>query len=307
MKKLIATLFLATLGFGFVAMAASKPTYTLTNGYEGNVPILEAVLPIQYGSDYIVYQPSTDLTMTYTVQNSINRILQNKDGSRYDGLDTNKDDPDYTPSGRTKFDLAQVSFHTNQNTYLTLWTDIDSAATDERRIDLSLKITNYGIYYLDDPSNYISMMNKAVEVEANREFGVYYTAETTYKNSNYQYNMTDPEIRGTTVETTVTTTNNGDVLANVGWVASYDGVKDNNHSLDAVWYSDTKIITREAFFCLYQGPFEANKPAYLEWDHFEFGFASGEHASGQPLPGTLTTIVISGLCAAGLRKKSKKH
>ena len=303
MKKLIATLFVATLGFSFVAMAASKPVYTLKPaGYQDSFPILEAVLPIQYGSDYITYRASTDLTMTYTVQGSINRILENNDGTLYSGLDKNKDDPDYKPSGRTNFDLALVSFHTNQDTYLAIFPNVEHVATPEPRIDLSLNITDYGIYFLDDPTNYLSMMGQGVDVEANREFGVYYRAETTYTNSSY--NRTNPELLGTTVETLITTTDN--------WVASYDNankneqLNENNHTLDNAWFSDTKIKTGEAFFCLFQGPYTADNPAYLEWDHFEFGFASGEKASGQPLPGTLATLLIGGLCAGALRKRNKK-
>ena len=263
-------------------------------------PFAGFMMPIQYSSDYIIYRPSTDLTMTYTVQGSINRILENKDGSLYNGLDKDKDHP----TGTTRFDLAQVSFHTNQDTYLALWPNIDGNPTDEPRIDLSLKITDYGIYFLDEPSNYLSMMGKGVDVEANREFGVYYTAETTYKDSKYPYNKTNPELLGTTVETLITTTDN--------WVASYDNankdetLNENNHTLDNAWFSDTKIKTSGAFFCLFQGPYEADKPAYLEWDHFEFGFASGQKVSGQPLPGTLATLLIGGLCAGALRKRNKK-
>jgi hypothetical protein len=87
------------------------------------------------------------------------------------------------------------------------------------------------------------------------------------------------------------------------WVASYDG---GNHGTTA-WFSDgTKATTSNAFLCLFQGPYTEGKPAYLEWDHFEFGFATAEPVNGQPLPGTLATLLIGGLCASSLRKRNKK-
>ena len=65
-------------------------------------------------------------------------------------------------------------------------------------------------------------------------------------------------------------------------------------------------MIRSPFFLLEQGPYTAGQHASLEWQHFEFGFVMGEPPAGQPLPGTLATLLISGLCAGALRKRNKK-
>ena len=302
MKKLIATLFMATLGFSFVAVAG--PKYDLSSGTH-DIAILE---PVQYNST--TYQPSSTLTMTYTVKSSINRTL----------LDLKKDDvtkqyyidPEtdkyatqlYKGDGHTPFDLAQVTFKTNQDTNLTLWKDVDTTPTAELRIDSKLNFKDYGIYFLDEDLNgehtYYSLMNNSVNVAAGREFGVYYTADTTYKVVNPLYDPNNATNGGEVVlvdstDQTYTTTEN--------WVGSYDG---GNHGTTA-WFTDgVKATTSSAFLCLFQGPYAEGEPAYLEWHHFEFGFATADPVSGQPLPGTLATILISGLCAGALRKRNKK-
>ena len=50
---------------------------------------------------------------------------------------------------------------------------------------------------------------------------------------------------------------------------------------------------------------------YYNVDYTEFEgngetFENNDAPSGQPLPGTLATILISGLCAGALRKRNKK-
>ena len=298
MKKLTTILFLATLGFGMVAVAG--PHYTLNKvGFTGNTSILEAVQPIQWGSDSILYQRSKKNKITYTVKGTINRILQNTNGTLYSGMDDDKEHP----TGKTAYDLAQITFTTRQTTNLTLFTDIDHDATNERRIDSTLNIKDYGIYFLDEDTKegdltvhkYYSMMGTTVEVAAEREFGVYYTADTDYEVKDPKYSMNGD--RADTVNKTYTTTDN--------WVGSFDGRRENNHTIDDIWYADMKVRSDEPFFCLFQGPFAENQPAYLEWDHFEFMFTTGEQISGQPLPGTLATLLIGGLCAGALHKRKK--
>ena len=145
------------------------------------------------------------------------------------------------------------------------------------------------------------------------KFGVWYNADTTYGervNPDPKYGKTEEariaynETYDMSDDMGLTGTKTGTYTTDKNWVASYYWKKDDNHIIlaDDAWYSDTNIESREAIFCMFQGPFEAGKPAYLEWEHVEFGFVT----TGQPLPGTLATILISGLCAAGLRKKSKK-
>jgi len=304
MKKLIATLFMMTLGFSLVAVA--DPKYDLSSGTH-DFAILE---PVQFKPT--VYQPSSSLTMTYTVQSSINRTLldlkKDSSGKYYIDSETGKYATQlykgYGGNGRTMFDLAQVTFKTNQDTNLTLWKDVDTSPTGELRIDSKLNFKDYGIYFLDQDQNgehtYYSLMNDSVNVAAGREFGVYYKADTTYEVVDPQFdpnnaNNGGPVVLVNSTDKYYTTTEN--------WVASYDG---GNHGTTA-WFSDgTKATTSNAFLCLFQGPYYEGEPAYLEWEHFEFGFATAEPVNGQPLPGTLATLLISGLCAGALRKRNKK-
>ena len=290
MKKLIATLFVMMLGFSLVAVAQE---YKLKNGTVGEFSVLE---PVQFNTENIVYEPS-NLKLTYTVTSSINRKLKNADGSWYHG------------TGQTNFDLAQVYFTANDDFRMALFIDVDSKQTpNELFIDSTLNITDYGIYLYEnnDPTStnltYISLYNKDVAISEGQNFGVYYTADTTYgtrSDPKYdeKYDMSDEMGKTDTTGKTYTTASN--------YVASFDWEKVGNHSnVDAAWYSEgNKLASDAAILCLFQGPYTAVDAAYLEWQHVEFGFVT----TGQPLPGTLATILISGLCAAGLRKHNKKH
>ena len=72
MKKLIATLFVMTLGFSLVAVAG--PTYDLSNEATGEISVLE---PVQYnpGTKTTTYSASSTLKVNYTVTDSVNRRL----------------------------------------------------------------------------------------------------------------------------------------------------------------------------------------------------------------------------------------
>ena len=301
MKKLIATLFVMTLGLSLVAVAQE---YNLKNGTVGEFAVLE---PVQYNTGTTVYAPS-NLKLTYTVTSSINRKLKNADGSWYHG------------TGQTNFDLAQVYFTANDDFRMALFIDVDSNQTvNELFINSTLNITDYGIYLYEnnDPTStnltYISLLNKDVAISEGQNFGVYYTADTTYGTRvhtdtkygktyedrvayNETYDMSDEMGKTDTTGETYTTARN--------YVASFDWEKVGNHSnVDAAWYSEgNKLASDAAIFCLFQGPYTADQAAFLEWQHVEFGFVT----TGQPLPGTLATLLISGLCAAGLRKRNKK-
>ncbi len=303
MKKFFAMLMMATLVFSVDAVAASKPVYDLTKTEVGeyrSFPILEATS--NYKDGYRIYEKSDSLTMNYQVSDSINRILKNPDGTYWNGIDS---------KGTTYFDLGHVVFTTNQDVTLGLWYDIDPKATSELRIDLDMKVNDYGIYFIDsydDVNNtytYYSMKDNGVQVTAGREFGVYFKADVDYSdtqvydpktgnNLNMGYDRTDDKL-----DKLITTTEN--------WLASYDTSKESEPHLIAnkTWYSDEPVRTTSEFMCLFQGPYVNGQPVYLEWEHVEFGFVTGEPVSGQPLPGTLATLLISGLCAAGLRKRKK--
>ncbi len=302
MKKLIATLFMMTLGFSLVAVAGPVYKFEEVDNYNA-FPILGVTNPVQYngnyhyvetdkikpgssnpsdpsasyirriqktpGEEYLVYEPVS--TLNYHVSGKINRNFNGQS---------------------TAWDLGHVSFSTNENLYLGVWPDIDNEATNERRRDVTLGISDYGIYLLDEDidgiHNWRSTLNEAVEVEAGKKFGVYYYDEVTEK----YYTSTD------------------------NWLASYDNtnketngthiIADNAWITDAWFKEGDGVITRTPFFLLEQGPFTADQHASLEWQHFEFGFVMGEAPSGQPLPGTLATLLIGGLCAKALRKRNKK-
>ncbi len=298
MKKLIATLFMMTLGLSLVAVAG-PPTYNLKNGtYENGFSVLE---PIQCDGNNIVYGLSS-LKLDYTVSGSINRKLATAVDEQ--GNVTSW----YGDQGKTDYYLGHVYFTSHNNFRMALFVDVDPNQTkNELFIDAKLNITDYGIYLFEDndPTSdkltYISLFNNDVEISEGMNFGVYYTADTTYGDRsdpkyNKKYDMSDEMGKTEQKGVTYTTAKN--------WVASYDGRKEGNHSnMDATWYSEgMNLNSDEAIFCMFQGPYVDGQAAYLEWEHVEFGFVT----TGQPLPGTLATLLISGLCAAGLRKRNKK-
>lgn len=304
MKKIFAMLMMATLVFSVDAVAQ---TYKLKNGtYKNGFSVLE---PTQYdASTNTTTYAMSNLKLDYTVSGSVNRFLRNADGTDYNG------------TGKTNFDLGHVYFTAHDNFRMALFVDVDPNQTqNELFINTKLDLKDYGIYLYEnnDPtagiSEYISLKNGDVQVKEGMNFGVYYEADTTYGtrlNPDPKYGRTDAQKEAynekydMSDEMGLTGTKHGTYTTAQNWVASYDWEKDGNHSILAedAWYSDTDMASREAIFCMFQGPFEAGQPAYLEWEHVEFGFVT----TGQPLPGTLATLLISGLCAGALRKRNKK-
>ena len=316
MKKFFAMLMMATLVLSLAAVAA--PTYNLSEGYQGEISVLE---PVQFNANNTVYKPTWNLTIDYTVTESVNRRyleLDKKKGEDgkfhyYQNEDGEWATKWYGKNGKTDYDLAHVYFTAHDTYRMALFVDVDSNPTSELRIDNTLKITDYGIYLYEnnDPtgeiSEYISLYEKDVVMTEGTNFGVYYVADTTYKVVDPQYDPNNADLSKTTyAETGVVRTDTKDVRYTTAenWVGSYDGEKNNNHNIvaDNAWYSDTALKSNSAIFCMFQGPFDAESPAFLEWQHVEFGFVT----TGQPLPGTMATLLISGLCAAALRKRNKK-
>ena len=251
MKKLL--LLVALQALCFVAVAGG-PTYRLKNGtYNELFPILAPTDIVDGNRMFESYY-----NLNYKVTDSQNRVFG-----------------DYT---HTAYDIAHVSFSSNDDVNIALWHDIDGKATKgEAHVDLSLRISDYGIYFLDEDQNglhtYYSLATKGISVEAGREFGVYYEGTDTLHNTTGIYTTTD------------------------NWVASFDGPRANNHV-------DGTDVTESSFFCLFQGIY-GNFPAELEWDHVEFGFKKASDLSGQPLPGLLTTLGLGGVLVAGISKKRK--
>ena len=325
MKKLIATLFVMTLGFSLVAVAG--PTYDLSNEATGEISVLE---PVQYnpGTKTTTYSASSTLKVNYTVTDSVNRrlldlvkvkdengnIVKDENGNYVyaSNPETGKYETKwYGNNGKTDFDLAHVYFTANDDYHMALFVDVDSHPTSELRIDSTLNITDYGIYLYEDNdptagiSDYISLYKKDYAITAGTNFGVYYIADTTYQVVDPQYDPNNADLSKTVIDgVELTDTTGKRYTTDANWVASFDWEKNGNHSVDAndAWYSDTDMASREAIFCLFQGPFDAVSPAFLEWQHVEFGFVT----TGQPLPGTLATLLIGGLCAGALRKRNKK-
>ena len=296
MKKFFAMLMMATLVLSLAAVAG--PTYSLKDGvYENAFSVLE---PVQFDANSTFYQPTWNLKMDYTVTGSINRTMMN--------LKYNKETKEYYTElnkGKTAFDLGHVYFTAHDTFRMALFVDIDDKPTAELRVDSKLTLNDYGIYLYNDNdptagiSEYISLKNGDVVMTEGMNFGVYYTADTDYYVKNATY---DPRTYGLELERE--DSQGVRYTTDEHWVASFDGEKIGNHNVvaDMAWYSDVNLKADAAIFCMFQGPFEDGQPVYLEWQHVEFGFVT----TGQPLPGTFATLLISGLCAAGLRKKSKK-
>jgi hypothetical protein len=318
MKKISTMVVLMTLAIATVAVAAYGPTYSLKDGAKGEISILK---PVQFNSDSTVYEPS-DMKVGYTVTKSINRKLLDLDkdekGRYYKNEDGKYATKWYNGTGKTNFDLAHVYFTAKDTTRMALFVDVDSDSTSELRIDTKLNITDYGIYLYEnnDPkagiSQYITLYGAGhdYEITEGTNFGVYYTADTDYYVKNPTFDPNNADLSKTGIDKVVREDTFGKTYTtDENWVASYDGQKPGNHDVvaDMNWYTNVNLKTDAAIFCMFQGPFSADLPAFLEWQHVEFGFVTTSTASGQPLPGTLATILISGLCAATLRKRSKKH
>ncbi len=170
-------------------------------------------------------------------------------------------------------------------------------------------IKDYGIYLINDNkeiTNWYSIKNGTNGLENNfvlgtdQAFGVYYT-------------KVDNEV--------VTTTGN--------YVANRDTGNAGNGKNTVMVYSEGETEPHEeTTFRKYMCVLETGKSTdfnkhwefmlqtTLDTPHFEvkpenFGgngntFTGDDTPSGQPLPGTLATLLIGSLCAAGLRKKNQK-
>ena len=169
--------------------------------------------------------------------------------------------------------------------------------------DPQFKVKDYGIYLYDpetgekgewlsvkESNNYFS---EGVGIKAGTSFGVYFVD----KDGNY-----------------ITTTDNV--------VGNFD---DDKHQLKT-YDKDGNIVyqtTDKHFLCMFTNTFESGK---LNQTHWEFmlqttldnpyfpvnpnDFGTDVHidnpvVNGQPLPGTMATLLIGGFCAASLRKKKK--
>lgn len=164
----------------------------------------------------------------------------------------------------------------------------------------------YGIYLLEDvndPTKYMSVSKNKnyFELEPGQSFGVYYKKDGKY------------------------------VTSTIGYIGNYDTgreIHDQNYGKNKITvYKENEngqILPEEdwtykKFMCLFPNDYANPK-------HWEFMLQTRlddpkvdvrpddvnevlppATTSGQPLPGTLATLLIGGLCAKTLSKKNKKH
>ena len=200
MKKFFAMLMMATLVLSLAAVAA--PTYNLSEGYQGEISVLE---PVQFNANNTVYKPTWNLTVDYTVTESVNRRyleLKKENGNYILNPETNKYETKwYGKNGKTDYDLAHVYFTAHDTYRMALFVDVDSNPTSELRINNTLNITDYGIYLYEnnDPtgeiSEYISLYKKDVVMTEGTNFGVYYVADTHYSWKSPAVPSTDRTLR----------------------------------------------------------------------------------------------------------------
>jgi len=181
-----------------------------------------------------------------------------------------------------------------------------------------LNITEYGIY-LDEngKTKYMSFdeYNNAFELDPGQKFGVYYKG--TYQNWHKEYGGywgREHDVMATSKE---------------GYIGNYDtGSEDQDdpdhlgmNKITVYDYNEEGVIapkedwTYKKFMCLFP-------TSTAESVHWEFMLQTRlddpkvdvrpedvpeDAPSGQPLPGTLATLLIGGLCAGSLRKRNKKH
>ncbi len=202
--------------------------------------------------------------------------------------------------------------------------------------DSRFRVTDYGIYLYNPEtgmktSDYMSVteygnyFDSRAEVTAGTTFGVYFKDE----NGNIIASTGD----GMKMTNTGTQRHPNWELqsAENGMLGNFD---DDSHKLkvyDAVTHERTTVETDKHFLCLSAGEYDKGNDAF-KIAHFEFmlqttiddpyypvnpnDFNDDVHiddpvvngdTNGQPLPGTLATLLIGSLCASTLRKKNKKH
>jgi hypothetical protein len=236
----------------------------------------------------------------------------------YSGLDY------YASSSTTHsgYDTAHVYFKTISQSELTAWNNSSYNTTGQTYNKVVVQfvgtqadsygntiradwIKDYGIYLLDSNqhiTDWYSVQNgtngvkNSFELNPDQAFGVYYK---------------------TVDGKTVTTTGN--------YVANRDTGNAGNGQNTVMVYGEGETtphaeLTYRKYMCVlkngqstdFNKHWEFMLQTTLDSPHFDvkpedFGGNGETFSSGQPLPGTLATLLIGGLCAGALRKRSKKH
>jgi hypothetical protein len=179
--------------------------------------------------------------------------------------------------------------------------------------DTSFEFTDYGIYMYNNETVgefYSAIENgNSFKLNPGDSFGVYYVDK-------------EGHVIGSTGLETTKHTHWGDSTTIRGFAGNFDD--DPKH--DITVGSGEEYSTMKHYMCLFEGRTEhwglfgnyytegysRLSDAKFEQSHFEFMLQTTLDSdyipvNGQPLPGTLATLLIGGLCAKAFSKKNKKH
>ena len=307
MKKLMTILVVFALCG--VAMAQKGGGSTVT----GNSSAVKQI-PLNNGThDYINFVDETtqgQSALKYTVTGS--RQLVTRYGWGYVNVDDghNIGHVYFTTANQAYLDKFNATNNTNMTNVVVQFagTQMDSGSNS--------LVQDYGIYLYDTASrqatDYYSVatgtngQENVFELNPNQTFGVYYK-----------------ELQADGTIKTITTTGN--------WIGNYDtgNSKQVDGANDITVYDDEHpdgydTYTYKKFMCLLETIVYDNEITHWEFmlqtmldnpyynvnpeDFTGNGdtFNNDDAPNGQPLPGTLATLLIGGLCAGSLRKRNKK-
>ena len=291
MKKLVAYLILTTLGASLMASAPidlTKGPHTYTNS-QGTTGLSYTVTDSKYynrqkddqGTYYDRYRAQTYFTTTSVVPEGKTLAVQFLGQEIEMGNKPNK--PNWG-----NWSIGDI---------------LGIGGNGSNGYDPNFEVQDFGIYLYNPETGakgpylsaieYKNYFDEKAGITADTSFGVYFVD----KNGKY-----------------VTTTDNV--------VGNFD---DDPHELTVYRDKDnptyaTKETTDKHFLCLFGNDYAKGD---LNQTHWEFMLQTTlddpyypvividgvdpHQTVGQPLPGTLATIMVSGLCAAALRRKNKKH
>ncbi len=248
-----------------------------------------------------LYTPTTDytsnLTMNYTSYGT-------RAGQAYFTTMSSDALAEYNATNNTTYKTVVVQF---------LGTDLDRSRTylSNQTENVPGRIVDYGIYLIDNDEQIstIPLQNQILSVKdgnsfalkPDQDFGVYYKTSTGrewYSTVDY-VGTWDPDSHE---------------------ISYYDknGVYHENENVDIRFtcaFKNLDIATQgKGFHWEFMLETTLDDPYYIVDPNDPTQFAGNDDvhipntpASGQPLPGTLATLLIGGLCAKTLSKKNKKH
>jgi Ni/Co efflux regulator RcnB len=293
----------------------------------------EVQIPLTNGKnkEYINFQTETEQGrsgLTYSVWGSkSNGYDPNRLGHVYFTVEQAALDQ-YNAANNTNASKVTVQFvGTYTESYTTEgWGYLNNGARVPYETVHTLEVSDYGIYLYDPKTGakgtFVSMSsleNNSIEIDPGKSFGVYYTGTqvdtTTYEYRGEEYTL-DPTRTSVTANSTDGYIGNFDKGNGTGDKVGQNKITVYKENEDGVIVSD-EDWTFKKYMCL----FGTNDP--INNRHWEFMLQTRVDdpkvdvrpedvneeiptASGQPLPGTLATLLIGGLCAKALRKKNQK-